>query len=396
MSNILGKQLLLMKYKRHLILILFFLAGQFTYSYGQNKYSLSGTMPNGYNNRLIYLELNDYYSLKKYRKIDSVFILNNKFVFNGTINKETECANLYLKYNDRKFPWPFYMQFLIDRGDNFIQVTKIDTNYAQNKLYDTKNLSSSTNDLLRQEDSLRFKYYKLHAIHNLGNSASSYLPKEKAVELNSLLLELITKHTDNFYSLIYLRFRLALGIDKGNEEILLYSFQKLAPRLKSTELGREIDSLLKVQIKDRNLSSVGKVVPDFAVKTFEGTYFHNKDLLGQPYLIVFSATWCGPCQKELPKLLDLYQKYKSQGLKVIYFNLDDNIKIWQEHIKKNKLVWINVSERIKFAESKIAKQFYTDAIPNTFLIDRTGKIIYNSARMDRNREQLENYIQKVL
>lgn len=124
--------------------------------------------------------------------------------------------------------------------------------------------------------------------------------------------------------------------------------------------------------------------------------FNNNSLLGRNYLIVFSATWCIPCQYQLPKLKQLYENYKSKGLIVVYFNNDDNVKKWKAHVQKNKLSWINVSERLKPSQSKIQKSFAIYAVPTCLLIDKTGKIVYNSNETDTELTELEANVKRLL
>lgn len=51
-----------------------------------------------------------------------------------------------------------------------------------------------------------------------------------------------------------------------------------------------------------------------------------------------------------PLIKTLYDKYKERGLKVVYFNNDDDEVRWKSHVEKNQLTWINVSEKQKFLE----------------------------------------------
>ncbi|RYE52778.1 MAG: redoxin domain-containing protein [Sphingobacteriales bacterium] len=109
-----------------------------------------------------------------------------------------------------------------------------------------------------------------------------------------------------------------------------------------------------------------------------------------------SATWCQPCQKQLPLLKGLYDRYKSSGLKVVYFNIDDDVVKWKAHVKKNQLSWINVSEKQKFSNSKIPKSFGVYAVPTCILVDTSGKITYNSDQEDAGLDQLEAAIKKTI
>ena len=132
------------------------------------------------------------------------------------------------------------------------------------------------------------------------------------------------------------------------------------------------------------------------MKKIDGSMFDSKILSNQCYIIAFSATWCIPCQEELPKLIELYNKYKESGLKVIYFNLDDNIESWREHVKKNNTGWIDVSEGTRFSDSQIAKLLHVASIPCDLLIDKNGRIVYNTYLTNDGVENLEQQIRNVL
>lgn len=74
---------------------------------------------------------------------------------------------------------------------------------------------------------------------------------------------------------------------------------------------------------------------------------------------------------------------------MVYFNNDDDVVRWKGHVKKNGLTWINVSERLKFSDSKIPKSFGIYAVPTCILIDAKGKITYNSDQEDTGLDKLE-------
>src|SRR6202012_915923 len=104
-------------------------------------------------------------------------------------------------------------------------------------------------------------------------------------------------------------------------------------------------------------------------------------------------TWCVPCQQQQKKLLEDFHKYRDKGFKVVYFNLDNDVVKWKALVEREKLDWINVSERTLIARSKIVKQFNVNPIPNYLVIDKDGKIVYNDIELkDTWHAQLEDYI----
>lgn len=149
-------------------------------------------------------------------------------------------------------------------------------------------------------------------------------------------------------------------------------------------------------IRNKIAASAGNEVKTFTISDLNNNQFTNSSLKGEPYIIVFSATWCGPCQLQLPKLKSLYDAYKGKGLKVIYFNDDNDVTRWKEHVSKNELTWINVSEKLKPSISKIPKSFGVYSIPTCLVINKQGTIIYNSDQNDPGIKEIESYIKEVI
>ncbi|HNH46059.1 MAG TPA: thioredoxin domain-containing protein [Myxococcota bacterium] len=67
---------------------------------------------------------------------------------------------------------------------------------------------------------------------------------------------------------------------------------------------------------------VGEKLETFELPKVGGGDFSSRSLAGKPAVISFWATWCGPCQKEMPLLASMYEKYKAQGLQVLGINVD--------------------------------------------------------------------------
>ena len=68
---------------------------------------------------------------------------------------------------------------------------------------------------------------------------------------------------------------------------------------------------------------VGSVAPDFAFADLDGGRHRLADFRGRVVLLVFWATWCGPCRAEAPTIAEVYERYRDQGLVVIGMNPND-------------------------------------------------------------------------
>lgn len=176
----------------------------------------------------------------------------------------------------------------------------------------------------------------------------------------------------------------------------LTTFAKFSDEIRNSEAGKQLYEENTALINNKAATREGNEVKVFTITDINNKSFSNTFLKGKPYMIVFSAMWCGPCQDQLPMLKNLYDKYKQNGLKVIYFNDDDDTKRWKDHVSKNKLTWINVSEKLKANKSKIPKSFGVYAIPTCLVIDRKGTIVYNSDQSDPSLIEIEQYIKQVV
>jgi len=89
-------------------------------------------------------------------------------------------------------------------------------------------------------------------------------------------------------------------------------------------------------------------------------------------LIDFWASWCGPCRQAVPKVKDLYAKYKDKGFEVVSISIDDSKKAWEKAMEEEKMPW---QQWLSPDKNETMKKFLFSGIPTLYIVDKEGKII---------------------
>ncbi len=160
-------------------------------------------------------------------------------------------------------------------------------------------------------------------------------------------------------------------------------FQKVGKRLDTEAKGSTLASdYKKFMASNASVQNTmpGKMAPDISAPTPEGKELALSDLRGKVVLLDFWASWCGPCRRENPNVVRMYDKYKDKGFTVYSVSLDNNKNKWLAAIEKDNLKWDSHVSELKKWNSKAAGAYGIKSIPTTFLLDGDGKIIGKNLR----------------
>lgn len=116
--------------------------------------------------------------------------------------------------------------------------------------------------------------------------------------------------------------------------------------------------------------AVGRLAPDFGLETLDGEFFQFSDHVGTtPIVLNYWATWCGPCQRELPALQDAAEHWDG---KVLFVGVDqgEDPATVQQYVDDMGLTFVIPMDVVQAA----AARYNVRGLPTTFFIDREGKI----------------------
>lgn len=122
-------------------------------------------------------------------------------------------------------------------------------------------------------------------------------------------------------------------------------------------------------------NNVEKVVnapaKDFSLLNIDNKIVTLADFKDKIVILNFWATWCPPCQKEIPDFVSFYEKYQDKGVVIVGVAIDEEgvkvVKPFTEEYKMNYPVLIG-------NDKVVADYGGMVAVPTSFLIDKSGKI----------------------
>ena len=115
---------------------------------------------------------------------------------------------------------------------------------------------------------------------------------------------------------------------------------------------------------------VGASAPDFRAENTRGDAIQLAALRGQPVILNFWATWCVPCQIELPDLQRLYEANVDSGLRVLAVNVDERPAIFVPWAADRGLTFDLLAD----PDQRLQALFRVRGVPQTVLVDAAGVI----------------------
>jgi peroxiredoxin len=292
-----------------------------------------------------------YFTMKKFNAYMPVWVENSNITVNGDLKN---LRHLVIKGSKAQDEFDAYT----DSTKRFTEKEKLlGVKYSQARMRKDKKGMKDLEDQYNQIEKDRTDYMLGYVKRHNKNVVSPYIILSNSYGLSLEQLETATNSIDT-------------SLNKNQN--LIYLKNRVAT-LKRVAVGQPyVDFTLDdVNGKPVSLSSV--------VKAHKYT------------LVDFWASWCMPCRAENPNVVKAYNEFKDKGFTVFGVSFDKDHSKWVDAIKKDGLVWTQVSD-LKFWSSAAGKLYGVQSIPHNVLVGPNGKIVAEDLRGDALTSKLKELL----
>lgn len=135
----------------------------------------------------------------------------------------------------------------------------------------------------------------------------------------------------------------------------------------------------------------GYLAPDFTLPDLEGKPVSLRDYRGHPVWLNLWATWCAPCQTEMPEMAKLYARYQSRGLVILGVDVKEDATRVRDFVTRGGFGWQFVLD----SDGAVSRRYYLTGLPLHVFIDRTGAIrALQPGGLDT--DMMEPFLQRIL
>lgn len=334
-------------------------------SFGQNKFSVSIHFPKELANQKVEISYQDGRSLKKVPFLlnQNVITISDSFYYNRAI--------ILVHIDSNQLNFPIYSSFFV--GKEPASITFNDRKNIAGEPYTLKNAV----DVEKMEAEVQqFTSPEIKALNSFqsdttSNDSSFAVNKKLVRNWIDKKLDFISQHRNEYFSFWLFRREVAPNFFMDPDGLMHFYKTNFPNTFRNSTEGKKVMEILYGR---KLASSVNMRSPDFNVTDIHGNKIELKDCKGKYVLINFWASWCIPCVGELPAIKKISDRYFPNKLVIITNTIDSDSLAFLHALKKYGMTqWVNV-----YKDVELIKKFGgAVAIPQLFLIDPLGKVIYN-------------------
>lgn len=354
------------------------------YAERNTRFHINGGMTDGidrghdaftaYDGKKLYLFYNDGNEMVS----DSVVISDGSFVFTGDLGCNVQQVAVSAKGPNERVTSAEYARFYLEPGNSNLVINVND--FANPQVYGSRvqaekqRFEAQHKDLYNERKAI-MKQYEAATPEEQGKLRGKL--SEVYGKIQEIEIEYAKAHPSSYLvpEMIYMT----------SSSMPFEDLEKICLQMSEDAKKSEMGQYIIRDYEGRKNTKPGMPAPQFCSQDVQtGKMVDLKQFLGKYVLVDFWATWCVPCRKSNPHVLELYKKYHGKGLEVIYIADDDNnVPKLKEAIKKDGLQKMHhilrglktISRGNYDRTNDISDKYAVHTIPTKYLIDKEGKIV---------------------
>jgi peroxiredoxin len=344
------------------------------------SYTITGTMEGSMDGDTVFLmERGE----RQFTPLDTVVIANGKFKFAGVRDSAVYCYLVYKSEDDLE---PVYLDFFLENGNINVEMVRAEGGDVIS--------GTPTNDAYQTfRSKLRAVFDKQRALMDEMASATPEEREAKMTEAEALdgeVVSVIKEGVNNNRAT-------ALGVfllNSYNYYMEYDDIEQLISVLPAKSQNEQAIVGLKAIVESAKNTAVGQKFVDFEMKDPEGNPVRLSDYAGKGKLVLvdFWASWCGPCRREMPKLVEAYAKYKDKNFEIVGVSLDRDAEPWKKGLEQLGMTWPQMSD-LKYWASEGSDLYAVRSIPHVVLINGEGTIISRGLHGEELHAKLAELLQ---
>lgn len=341
------------------------------------NFSVNGTLEGEYSGKAFLYKR----EAGEWVKLDSTLVENKTFRFEGNI----ELPEVYYISieGEKRFAAMFAEQSEISFSADVADFSnpKISGSVAQDE-YDAYKA-----EILVYEEQLGEIWTQISALKEAGEMEgqadleAAY--DETDAQMKAFILDYAMQNNTSVVS-AYSVVRNAYYYDENDLEPVVNNFDaSIASSIYVEQLTTRVETLKKV--------AIGQPAVDFSMNDMEGNPLKLSSLYGSYLLVDFWASWCGPCRRENPNVVQAYKHYNARGFDVLGVSFDTDKNKWVDAVEADNLTWHQVSDLAGWGNAA-GKLYAVNSIPSNVLLDREGNIVAKNLRGEDLLKKLEEVL----
>ncbi|MFC1870548.1 peroxiredoxin family protein [Chloroflexota bacterium] len=137
---------------------------------------------------------------------------------------------------------------------------------------------------------------------------------------------------------------------------------------------------------------IGNLAPDFQLQSLAGHTVSLSGQRGQPVLLNFWASWCGPCVSEMPFLQEIYEQWSGRGLVLLGINIGESSDKAEQFMQSHELSFPVLLD----IKTEVARKYNISGIPTTYFIDQNGVIQEVIIGAFSSKAKIEQSLSKII